>query len=354
MNLLFLCYTNIRIGGNMRKKQKRTSSKWFLVVILFLSLVGIVLCSQTLFQKQEIMNSEKPKIQVIDEESKSRPYAVMINNLSVARKYHSGLQDAYLVYEMIVEGGITRFLAIFQDTNTSVIGPIRSARPYYLDYVMEHDAYFVHWGFSEEAKKDIKTYGIQNLNGLYQDRYFWKDRTLPVATEHTAFTSMEKLKQGIHDSSYRNIRKGNFLFSYSSEEVNLEEGSTANVIEIPYSNSSVTSYRYNQETKLYERFVNQEPHVDYVTKKQYTAKNIITYQVKNTSIDSYGRQKLDTVSKGEGYYITNGVAKKIMFEKTSRSGKTKYTYLDGTEVVLNDGNTWIQIQPTSQSFIITE
>ena len=105
---------------------------------------------------------------------------------------------------------------------------------------------------------------------------------------------------------------------------------------------------------MYERFVNQEPHVDYVTKKQYTAKNIITYQVKNTSIDSYGRQKLDTVSKGEGYYITNGVAKKIMFEKTSRSGKTKYTYLDGTEVVLNDGNTWIQIQPTSQSFIITE
>lgn len=339
--------------------KKRLKGKWYLATIFVLVIGGITLCfgmkyfkTETVFQEEE----KKPIVQIVSEDSTTRPYAVMINNIAAARPYHSGLQDAYFVYEMIVEGGITRFLAFFQDNNTERIGPVRSARPYYLDYAMEHDAYFVHWGFSEQAKQDIANFGIQNINGLYQANYFWKDNTLPVATEHRAFTSIEKLKSGREKLGYREERKGSYLMKYSAVPLKFledEKNKLATQVIIPYSNGTKTSYRYDEEEKVYLRFVNDAPHQDYVTKKQYTVKNIIVYQVKNRALDSYGRQALDLIGTGEGYYITEGLAIPIKWEKSSRNGKTKYTYLDGKEVVLNDGNTWIQIAPVNQKISIS-
>lgn len=347
----------------MKKKKMKKSSKTILLLLLVLVLASCGYFGYRYFFKGEEVPfldlkepaPEKPKVQIIDEDSKSRPYGVMVNNIAVARNYHSGLQDAYLVYEMIVEGGITRLYALFLDTDTTRIGPVRSARPYYLDYAMENDAYFVHWGFSEQAKSDINTYHIQNINGLYKAQYFWRDTSLNVATEHTAFTSMEKLKQAPDDLGYRKTREKDFLLDYSVDEILFDEESSqvANEILIPYSNGTKTSYVYDEENKVYKRYVNGEVHKDYVTKEQYTVKNIITYQVKNTSLDSYGRQKLDNVGSGTGYYISNGKAIPIRYEKKSRDAQTKYTYLDGTELVVNDGNTWIQIQPENQKLTIS-
>lgn len=339
--------------------------KIVILLLLLILLVGGSVFGYFYFKKKngnsdEIINNqepEKPKVSIIDEDSKNRSYGVMINNINVARPYHSGLQDAYLVYEMIVEGGITRYLAMFSNTSTSRIGPIRSARPYYLDYILENDAYFVHWGFSEQAKNDISKLGIENINGLYQDNYFWKDKSLPVSTEHTAFTSMEKLQNAPSSLNYREERKGDYLFSYSVEEIDnslQDEAKIANQVVIPYSNGTKTSYVYDEETKSYLRFVNDVAHTDYVSKKQYAVKNIITYQIKNYSVDSYGRQALNNTGSGTGYYITNGYAIPIKWVKSSRNAKTKYTYLNGEKLVLNDGNTWIQIQPESQTLTIKE
>ena len=94
-------------------------------------------------------------------------------------------------------------------------------------------------------------------------------------------------------------------------------------------------------------------HTDLVTGKQYTVKNIITYKVKNVSLnDKKGRQNLENIGSGEGYYISNGEAIKIKWSKSSRGSKTKYMTLDGKELIVNDGNTWIHIQPTGQTLKI--
>lgn len=348
----------------MERRRKKTSGKKGFVFLLLIFVVLVLSIGGYFYfydspndeELPSIEEPEKPKVQIVDEEAHHRPFGVMINNIGVARKLHSGLQSAYLVYEMIVEGGITRFYALFSDVDVDRIGPIRSARPYYLDYAMENDAYFVHWGFSDQAKNDISKYRIQNINGLYQSKYFWKDNSLSVASEHRAFTSMEKLQEAVSDLNYRTDRRGSYLFSYSAVDQdvsNREDVLQANEVQIPYSNGTKTKYVYQPEEKVYYRYVNDEVHQDYVTKKQYTVKNIITYQVKNTSIDPYGRQKLDNVSSGTGYYITNGNALPIKWSKSSREGKTTYTYLDGSEVILNDGNTWIQIQPSNQRLTIS-
>lgn len=344
-----------------RNKIKSSKSKVWIVFVLFL-VIGISFISYSFIQKEtsffeDKKELEKPKIQIVDESSSNRPYGVMINNLNVARPYHSGLQDAYLVYEMIVEGGITRYFALFQNQNTSRIGPIRSARPYYLDYAMENDAYFVHWGFSEQAKADISRLGIQNINGLYDTNYFWKDRSLSIATEHTAFTSMEKVKEATSKFHYRENRKNDYLLSYQIDDIDFsehEDAMVANQVIIPYSSGTTTSYVYNPEQKVYQRFVNGTAHTDFVTKEQYIVKNIITYQVKNRAIDSYGRQQLDNIGKGRGFYITNGYAVAITWEKNSRESQTIYRDLNGDELVVNDGNTWIQIEPENQKLSITE
>ena len=302
---------------------------------------------------------EKPKLKILDLDSNSRPIAVMINNISTARKYHSGLQDAYMVYEIIVEGGLTRLMAVYKDANTSKIGSIRSARHYYLDYVLESDALYVHWGYSDMAKNDIANLGIQNLNGLqYEDKYFWKDKSLGIATEHTGYSSMELINKGVEKLKYRTTTNVKPVLNYSVEEIDLStmEGAVpAQTISIPYSNNTTTSYEYDSDAKVYKRSVNGVKHTDYGTKEQYTTKNIITYQVKNNMIsgDDKGRQDIENIGSGEGYYITNGYAVPITWKKASQKEKTVYKLKDGKELKVNDGNTYIQIQPTSQELEIS-
>ena len=95
-----------------------------------------------------------------------------------------------------------------------------------------------------------------------------------------------------------------------------------------------------------------EPHVDAETGDQYTVKNIIVISVANQSYDSYGRQELDNIGTGEGYYITDGYAVPITWEKDSRSSQTVYKYANGKEIKVNDGNTFIQIQPEGETLTI--
>ena len=279
----------------------------------------------------------------------------MINNLGVARPLQSGLQDAMIIYEMIVEGGLTRYMAVFQDQNTERIGSIRSARHYFLDYALENDAIYVHHGNSPQAAADFKTLNIDRIS-VDASKTGWRDKSLNVSTEHTLFTSIAKLNNGLGNK--RKTRNKDFLLNYSETPVDLstKEGAIkANNIEITYSRSVKSSYEYDESAQNYKRSVNGKAHTDYVTKKQYTFKNIITYQVSNTSLnDGSGkdRQTLDNIGSGEGYYITNGYAVPITWSKSSRSSQTVYKYKDGTEIDVNDGNTFIQIQPKGKNLII--
>lgn len=302
-------------------------------------------------------NPDEPTVQVVDLNSTSRPYAVMINNIGAARPYHTGLQDAYLVYEIVVEGGITRYLALFKDKTNEVVGNVRSARHYYIDYVLENDAYYVHWGWSPQAQSDISSLDIDNLNGLtYGSPYFFRQNISGVSTEHRAFTNLTELANLVDRLGYRKETNKDLLLNYSATSVELPESATeATNIDLKYSSSSTTNYVYDSEAKVYKQFVNDKEHTDYETKEQYMVKNIIAYQVGNTSIagDNKGRQDLDNIGSGKGYFISEGKAVPITWEKTSRSSQTIYRYEDGTEITVNDGNTWIHIVPTSGNISIS-
>lgn len=350
------------------KKQKNNKKVKVSVIVATISIILVIGVALLLFlgsKKDSTLpkitkkNSSTPTIEsnlkIVDLNSKTRPYAIMINNLGVARPLQSGLQDAMIIYEMIVEGGLTRYMAVFQDQNTERIGSIRSARHYFLDYALENDAIYVHHGNSPQAAADFKTLNIDRIS-VDASKTGWRDKSLNVSTEHTLFTNIAKLNNGVGNK--RKTRNKDFLLNYSETPIDLstKEGAIkANNIEITYSGSVKTSYEYDESAQNYKRSVNGKAHTDYVTKKQYTFKNIITYQVSNTSLnDGSGkdRQTLDNIGSGEGYYITNGYAIPITWSKSSRSSQTVYKYKDGTEIDVNDGNTFIQIQPKGKNLII--
>lgn len=354
--------------NNMKKLTKKAKIILGVVTIAILLLVIIILMN--VFSKKnnagddietpkDNVKEETPtkKLQILDLDSNSRSYAVMINNHSAARLHHAGLQDAYLIYEIIVEGGLTRYMAVFKDQDTAKIGSVRSSRHYFLDYAMENDAIYVHWGWSPQAQSDISKYQINNINGLtWEGTYFYRDKSLNVSREHTGFTTMEMLKKGATRLGYRTTSSEKPLLNYEVFEIDNSNLTTipATTVTIKYSSSITDKYVYDSENKVYKRYVNNKEHVDDVTKKQYTFKNIITYQVANSKIggDDKGRQELSNIGKGTGYYISNGVAVKINWQKTSRDAKTVYTYEDGTPLKVNDGNTFIQIQPKNQTLKI--
>ena len=341
--------------------------KIFVVIMILLILASIIYFILTRETKknttkkpvknntEEVIEKPVKTITIVNKNSNSRPYAVMINNHSIARAHHAGIQDAYITYEIIVEGGLTRMMAVFKDKDTNKIGSVRSSRHYFLDYALENDAIYVHFGWSPQAQSDIGTLGINNINGLYDSRAFYRDTTLRVPLEHTAFTTMSNLKEVAASKNYRTTTDKKTLLNYTTDEVNLSTiagAIVANNVVIPYSGYVTTSYQYDSVNKVYLRSVNGVAHTDSITGNQYTTKNIITYKLANSNMDSYGRQNLGNIGSGEGYYITNGYAVPITWTKSSRDSQTVYKYQDGTEINVSDGNTFIQIEPSNQNLTI--
>ena len=335
------------------------------VFLVFVVLIGIGVYFIFFNKKEEkqLETSEKQepvvekKLQILDLESDSRPIAVMINNHKIAQPYQTGLNDAYLVYEIVVEGGITRMMAVFKDKNTTTIGTVRSSRHYYLDYAEENDAIYTHFGWSEKAQQDINDLNIDNVNGLV-DSGFWRDQELRnngVPLEHTAYTNIENILEVADKRGYKTTSTKDTLLNYSVDEIDLSkmEGSIkADSVYIEYSSYQENTFKYDSVNKVYTKYSGDTLRKDYVTGEAFKAKNIITYQVNNYSMDSYGRQEIDNIGSGEGYFISNGYAVPITWEKKSPSSQTVYKFLDGKEIIVNDGITYIQIQPQNKTLEI--
>ncbi|MDD4036287.1 MAG: DUF3048 domain-containing protein [Bacilli bacterium] len=296
---------------------------------------------------------EQPDYSLFDLESDERSIAFMIDNHLDARP-QVGLQKAYMVYEVIVEGGMTRMMALFKDQNDVVVGPIRSSRHYFLDYAFDNDAVYVHFGFSPQASNDIIKFGVNNINGISSDGgLFWRDNS--IAAPHNAFTNVNSVKNRLPNKKYRVTTDKGMLLNYSKEplELNNDDSKVVNSVKVQYSKSYSVKYSYDSKNKVYNRYIGNLPHYDRVTKEQYTAKNIIVYNVKNYNIgDGTARQQLETVGSGTGYYISEGYAVPITWVKSSRSAKTIYKDTSGNPLTVNYGNTFIHIQPTYYKPII--
>ena len=316
--------------------------------------------------QEEQPNTANGKVDIIDINSNTRPYAIAVNNTAVAVKVQEGLNKAYLVYEIPTEGNTSRLLALYKDIDEKLtVGTIRSARHNFVDFALESDAILCCFGWSHYAEDDMKAGSIDYIQGLYGGPY-WRNNPENLASEHTAYTSIEKLDSTVKSKKMRTTSDKTILLNYDTEDVDLSKAENvkkADTVVIPYGSSSYkSSFKYDEKTKMYTRYQAGDKCVDYKTKETITTKNIIVQRLDYKMCDDNYYWDLDTIGSGEGYYITNGYAVPIKWSKSSRSSKTKYTYKAGTiidgqdvggkEISVSDGRTWIEVQTTKQKTTI--
>ncbi len=354
------------------KKTKEMNQKNKVKIIIVVTFIIIILAFGSILA-YKIMNNKKqsddnyPKNNSIDntivvplEEEKikiysgnDRPIAVMIDNHKGAQP-QGGLNDAYLVYEIIAEGGESRLMALFKGANVEKIGPVRSSRHYYLDYALENDAIYVHYGWSPQAQADISELKVQNINGITESsKSFWrtKDKNEP----HNVATSTKNILEIAKNKGYSLTSDEKSLLNYSSKEIEIEGGQSAVQVDIPYSDFNTASYTYNESTKMYTRYSKGKKQVDWSTGEDVTTKNIIITFAENyalNDVEKKDRQTIKNIGTLKGYYITNGKAMSITCTKNSRTAKTEYKDLNGNQIQVNDGRTFIQICPINSKVVI--
>lgn len=289
--------------------------------------------------------------------SNERPVAVMINNLWSALP-QEGISDCDIMYECLVEGGITRLMVVTYDyENIGVIGSVRSSRHYYLDLAQNYDAIYVHAGGSDQAYLEIKQRGINNLDGvnMYIPDMFYRDpeRLKTMSYEHTLMTTGEKIAAGIAYKKYRTeiseelAGKDAFLFvEYGTDR--LPSGGDATCLWLPYSKYQTACFSYDETSGTYYRFQFEDvPHIDGTTGKQIDFTNILVLLCPAKAIgDSKGHLDITTENtSGEGYYLYGGKYEKITWSKPDEDSPTVYYGADGKELVMNRGKTFISVFP---------
>lgn len=279
-----------------------------------------------------------------------RPVAVMFDNHPNAR-WQSGLSQAEVIYEFLVEAPYTRYMGIFLINDPISLGPIRSARPYFVTTLLEYDPLYVRVGGSVQAKKDILDLQIADIDALSSsNKVFWREKNLGKKAPHNTYTSMEAIRETQKEKNYR--EKAKFEgFKFHEEDMDLY-GDRAEEIIINYFTNNQTKYIYDPAEKVYRRFKDGKKHIDEYDNTDIVAKNIIIQEVPTRLIDSEGRLSMDLIGEGEGKYITNGKAIDINWVKKSKHSKTRFYDENGIEIVLNPGITWIQVVNTNTNIEI--
>lgn len=350
--------SNVNISAGKNKKGKGIILFFILIILLLGTAYGIYVYKfknddkskdtgvQPTVSKPKPVPVPEPTLQIFKGEN--RPVAVMIDNEQGAWP-QAGIQDAYMVYELIIEGGQTRMMAIFKENSPLKVGPIRSSRHYFVEYAMEHGAIYTHFGWSPKAEAAIKNNNVNNINGMYYDGgSFWREGY----GYHTAFTSLKNLRNIATQSKYLTTSSADPIYKYSVKEYNIADGKEVESIKFTYSYSHNTSYIYDATKKVFMRSMRGNKHTDRVTKEQYFAKNIVVMQAKNYTMGNAsdkGRQEIENTGTGTGYYLTNGKIINITWKKQDNKSKTYFYDLEGKEIILNDGITFVQVVPMGNS-----
>lgn len=270
--------------------------------------------------------------------------AVMIENHTAARP-QSGLVDAAVVYEAPVEANFTRFLALYPLADTvGQVGPVRSARPYYLDWLAEHGSpLYMHVGGSPAALSLIAQRDLNDLNEFSYGWYFWRsaDRHAP----HNTYTA-SKLWQKAWDKYYVEQTVPTTTPWLYEETGSMCTADCVEKLTLVFAYPSyIVHWNFNTSTGQYERSQPEGPHQD-SDGRQIVADTILVQQVKNRIIDEIGRQEIETIGSGAGMVLRDGFVIPAEWRKLSLGERTRwYDAKTGAEIALRPGKIWIEVVP---------
>ncbi|MEW4309081.1 DUF3048 domain-containing protein [Rossellomorea marisflavi] len=283
--------------------------------------------------------SHSPLTGEVQDEGNGRSIAVMINNHPKARP-QSGLSQADIVYEILAEGNITRFLAIFQSERPENVGPVRSARDYYISLAKGYDSLFIAHGYSPDAKKILQGGAVDNLNGISYDGTLFK-RASSRKAPHNSYITFENIKKGADDLGYDlSAPPKNLAFSDDPAK-----GKAAGSVMVSYLDPSFDStFIYNRDEGKYERYSAGDQTVDDGTKDPVLIENLLIIQARHEVVDTSGRRMIDFESGGKASLIQDGILRDVNWKN---DGGRILPYQDGKPIPFHPGHTWISVIPDS-------
>ena len=280
------------------------------------------------------------------EKANRRPIAIMMSNDKEAQP-HYGINRAGVVYEAPVEGTMNRFMAIIEDyDDLERIGSVRSCRTYYTYFAREFDAIYAHFGQSTFAVPYLEN--VDNINGVEGvggNAFF---RSNDKKSPHNAYASASKIKKTIeklgYSTEYSDSYEGHFKFAGGTTEVQLDGQDAYKVV--PGYSYNEPWFEYNEEDGLYYRYQYGAAHKG--NEGQIAVKNIIIQYAEWGYYATTDYLNINVHTGREGYYITNGKAIPVTWKKDGEFGVTRYYDLEGNEIILNKGKTWICVNGTDK------
>lgn len=282
--------------------------------------------------------SQLTGLEVADEAtSKKQVKGIMIENSPDARP-QSGLKDAGVVFEAIAEGGITRFLALYQESKPGLIGPVRSVRPYYVEWLAPFDATVAHVGGSKNALDTVRNGSFKDVDQFFNPAYYWRatDRYAP----HNVYTNSEKQDamnqaKGFTSSKFTG-------FTRKDDAPRAKPDATKINIDISYNLFNV-SYQYDQPTNSYFRYLAGQKHLDREGGHILAKVAIVMKVPASLGLEDGYRLQMQTNGSGEVTVFQDGGVTKGTWAKRDRSSQITFTNLSGEPILLNRGPVWISV-----------
>ena len=334
------------------KKRFKITKKQLVIIGLIITLLIASAVYYFLFYKKD--QTTKTTVTVTKEEDQTKPptspltgrtveseaiakrpvTAVMIENSPDARP-QSGLKQADTVVEAVAEGGVTRFMAAYLESTPDYIGPIRSARPYYVDYALAFDASYAHVGGSPEALSDIKTLGVKDLDQFFNpDAYFRINTRYAPHNMYSDFTKLDALNQSKGYTSSN--------FTPFERKIDVAQTPTANNISLSLSGATYDpTFTYDAATNSYIRSQAGNTHNDFKSGEPINPKVIVAL-VLDKSSDGYNTI-YQTSGSGTAYVFQDGIVSQGTWSKADRKASVKLTDKNGMPIKLNTGQTWITL-----------
>lgn len=267
-----------------------------------------------------------------------RPMMVIVENSPAARP-QCGLEDASVVYEFLVEGGISRFLALYYERFPERVGPVRSARPYFVHTALEYQALLLHAGASVEAYSEMAKTQIVHLDEIKTQGYYWRDSVRKAP--HNLYTGLKQVKT----LKSKTVTVQTPRFRFALRDGTVEAGKMAREITLSYWGGYTVRYQYDEAKRRYLRYIGKELHLMEDGKKLY-ADNIFVQYVDTKVTDAEGRLSMKMDGKGKAILFKDGLVYIGSWVKEQME-QTRFLQSDGTDMILNPGQTWIQVVPIS-------
>jgi hypothetical protein len=273
----------------------------------------------------------------VDPSINKRPVTgVMVENSMDARP-QSGLGQASVVFEAIAEGGITRFLALFQDTQPSSIGPVRSARPYYIQWLLGFDAGYAHVGGSPDALSDIKAWNVRDLDQFYNAGAY--QRVSNRAAPHNVYTSIDALQQLEAKKGWTSSTFNGFI---RKKEAPTKQPPTARVIDMAISGPLYNvHYDYDATSNSYKRSEGGAPHIDAGTNTQISPKVVVALVMPYSLAGDGYHSQYSTLGSGTAIIFQDGVSTTGTWSKPDNTSQFTFTDSAGQPLGLDPGQTWL-------------